>query len=283
MTPEVVSVPTKGIERWLSQRLSAQLGVTPGAHDGVCANIDFPFPGTLVSTALARATGNDPKADPWLPERAVWPLMEVVEEHFDEPWLAPLADHIRNSGVTEEEALPGTTERTKRFSIVRHVADLFDRYAVHRPTCFSAGRPGRRNPTRRPGSSSCGGCSANASAVPSPAEHLESACRRLREDVRPPRPPSTVLVVRADTAARELPGRPRRRRLSARRQSLPPPPVPRALEPLGSASGPGHQAFATSGGPDGVGSAQSVARLVGPRRPARCSSSSAVPRPTPRW
>ena len=82
MTPEVVSVPTKGIERWLGQRLSARLGVTPGATDGVCANIDFPFPGTLVSTALARATGNDPKADPWLPERAVWPLMEVVEEHF---------------------------------------------------------------------------------------------------------------------------------------------------------------------------------------------------------
>ena len=91
MTPEVVSVPTKGIERWLSQRLSARLGVTPGAHDGVCANISFPFPGSLVSGALARATGNDPKADPWMPERSVWPLMEVVEQHFDEPWLAPLA------------------------------------------------------------------------------------------------------------------------------------------------------------------------------------------------
>ena len=26
MTPEVVSVPTRGIERWLTQRLSARLG-----------------------------------------------------------------------------------------------------------------------------------------------------------------------------------------------------------------------------------------------------------------
>ena len=133
MTPEVVSVPTKGIERWLSQRLSARLGVTPGAHDGVCANITFPFPGTLISGALARATGNDPKADPWMPERSVWPLMEVVEQHFDEDGLAPLADHIRNAGATPDEDAGETPQPLERFSIVRHVADLFDRYAVHRP------------------------------------------------------------------------------------------------------------------------------------------------------
>ncbi|HXN60105.1 MAG TPA: exodeoxyribonuclease V subunit gamma, partial [Acidimicrobiales bacterium] len=67
MTPEVVSVPTRGIERWLTQRLSATLGARPGGHDGVCANISFPFPGSLISEALALASGTDPKADPWLP------------------------------------------------------------------------------------------------------------------------------------------------------------------------------------------------------------------------
>ena len=46
MVPEVVSVPTQGIERWLTQRLSAHLGARPGAHDGVCANVGFPFPGS---------------------------------------------------------------------------------------------------------------------------------------------------------------------------------------------------------------------------------------------
>ena len=60
-------MPTRGIERWLTQRLSAHLGASPGGHDGVCANIDFPFPGTLVNGALARAAGTDPEADPWLP------------------------------------------------------------------------------------------------------------------------------------------------------------------------------------------------------------------------
>ena len=129
MTPEVVSVPTRGIERWLTQRLSATLGARPGGRDGVCANISFPFPGSLISEALALASGTDPKADPWLPERAVWPLMEVVAEHFADPWLAPLAQHIENSV---------TVQGSKRFSSIRHVADLFDRYAVHRPGMLQA-------------------------------------------------------------------------------------------------------------------------------------------------
>src|SRR5437016_6086857 len=53
IVPEVVSVPTRGIERWLSQQLSARLGTSPGGRDGVCANLEFPFPGTLVGGALA--------------------------------------------------------------------------------------------------------------------------------------------------------------------------------------------------------------------------------------
>lgn len=59
MQTEVVAVPTRGIERWLPQRLSARLGASPGRADGVCANIDFPFPGRLVGGAVAVATGVD--------------------------------------------------------------------------------------------------------------------------------------------------------------------------------------------------------------------------------
>ena len=107
----------------------------------MCANVDFPFPGTLVAGALALAAGTDPDADPWPPERAVWPLIEVVDEHFDEPWLAPLAEHIRNSA---------TVEGSKRFASVRHVADLFDRYAVHRPDMLQRWAAGAHATRTRP-------------------------------------------------------------------------------------------------------------------------------------
>ena len=193
MTPEVVSVPTKGIERWLSQRLSARLGVTPGAHDGVCANIAFPFPGTLVSGALARATGNDPKADPWMPERSVWPLMEVVEQHFDEPWLAPLADHIRNAGATPDEDAAGTPRRpsvspssgTSRTSSIATPCTG--------PTWCSAGPRAPACPMRQPGKSSSGGACAPASTgrarrstsrTPAPSSAKSPTCWTCRTGSR---------------------------------------------------------------------------------------------------
>ena len=109
---EVVCVPTRGMERWLTQQLSNRLGI--------CANVEFPFPRTVVGGAVAAASGLDPREDPWLPERMVWPLLEIVDAALDEPWLGPLAGHLQADGA-------------RRFAAVRHVAELFDRYALHRP------------------------------------------------------------------------------------------------------------------------------------------------------
>ena len=173
VTPEVVSVPTRGIERWLTQRLSAHLGSSPGRHDGVCAHIDFPFPGTLVGRALSLAADTDPDADPWQPERAVWPLIEVVEAHFDEPWLAPLSQHIRNSGNPDE---------SRRFSSIRHVADLFDRYAVHRPDMLQRWAKGLAELGEAPWQVELWSLLRERIGRPSPAERLLDACRRLRRE-----------------------------------------------------------------------------------------------------
>jgi exodeoxyribonuclease V gamma subunit len=171
MTPEVVSVPTRGIERWLTQRLSARLGASAGGEDGVCANIDFPFPGTLVNSALALAAGADPDVDPWLPQRAVWPLMEVVEEHFDEEWVGPLAVHMTKSGTTQE-----------RFGSIRHVADLFDRYAVHRPDMLQRWAEGVRRDGETLWQYELWRRLRDRIGRPSPAERLLDATTRLREE-----------------------------------------------------------------------------------------------------
>src|SRR3954469_8748773 len=93
--PEVVAVPTRGMERWLTQRMSAVLGASPGRGDGICANVEFPFPRRLTGAAVAAASGIEPDSDPWLPERMVWPLLDVVDEALAEPWLAPLASALK--------------------------------------------------------------------------------------------------------------------------------------------------------------------------------------------
>ncbi len=132
ITPEVIAVPTRGVERWLSQRLSHRLGTPGGAAGagGVCANVRFPFPGTLVGEATAAACGLRPDTDPWRPERAVWPLLGVVDEHRDDPVLEPLVAHLR---ATTPEPRPGDGPQLRRYAALRHLADLFDQYAVHRP------------------------------------------------------------------------------------------------------------------------------------------------------
>src|SRR5215213_5075633 len=93
--PELVAVPTRGVERWVAQRLANGLGAAPGGRDGICANVRFPSPRELLADAVAAGLGLDPADDPWRPERVVWTLLAVVEEHLGEPWLRPLAEHLR--------------------------------------------------------------------------------------------------------------------------------------------------------------------------------------------
>src|SRR5690348_15455055 len=51
LAPELVCVPTRGMERWLTQQLAGGLGASPGRGDGVCANVDFPSPRRLCDDA----------------------------------------------------------------------------------------------------------------------------------------------------------------------------------------------------------------------------------------
>ena len=174
--PEIVAVPTRGVERWLSQTLSSVLGAGPGRSDGVCANVEFPFPATLVGRAQAAATGIDPDTDPWVVDRSVWPLLQVVDEALDEPWLAPLAAHL---GTT-----PGDDRRARRFATVRHVADLFDRYGVHRPQMLRAWADGQMPPEGTDGAwqAELWRRLRDRLGVPGPAERLASACATLTAD-----------------------------------------------------------------------------------------------------
>ena len=138
MAAEVVAVPTRGVERWLTQRLSTRLGASAGRADGVCANVDFPYPGALIGEAVAAATGVGRDADPWLASRSVWPLLEVIDAALGEPWLDPLASYL-GATAGEAEVDPAVSgRRARRFGSARHLADLYERYGVHRPAMLRA-------------------------------------------------------------------------------------------------------------------------------------------------
>ncbi|WP_343939656.1 exodeoxyribonuclease V subunit gamma, partial [Pseudonocardia zijingensis] len=82
-------------------------------------------------------TGVHPDDDPWQPERAVWPLLEVIDASVGEPWCAPLGAHV------------GDATRGRRYAVARHLTDLFASYATHRPEMLRAWLAGAGEPQER--------------------------------------------------------------------------------------------------------------------------------------
>ncbi|WP_240615971.1 exodeoxyribonuclease V subunit gamma [Nakamurella deserti] len=131
---EVVAVPAKGIERWLTQQLARRLGRRDGRADGICAGVRFPSPTRLFTELLD--VGD---RDPWAPDSLVWPLLDVIDAAAGEPWCEVLSTHL-GVGAAEAELVH---RRGRRYSVARRLAGLFSDYAAQRPqilTDWAAGR-----------------------------------------------------------------------------------------------------------------------------------------------
>ncbi|MEO6988170.1 MAG: exodeoxyribonuclease V subunit gamma [Aquihabitans sp.] len=127
MAPEWIATPTEGMRRWLWLELARHLGAGPsgpgpgGRGDGVAANLQGAFPGTLRSKVLLAGRGSD-DVDPWKVERLVWQVIEVLHLHQSDPVVAPLS---------------------MGYGPARRIADRFDRYHLHRPAMVRAWAAGQ--------------------------------------------------------------------------------------------------------------------------------------------
>ncbi|MFZ2176347.1 MAG: exodeoxyribonuclease V subunit gamma, partial [Rhodococcus sp. (in: high G+C Gram-positive bacteria)] len=162
------------------------LGSRPALADGVAANIEFPSPARLVDYALAAATGLTADDDPWHQSRVLWALLEVIDRCLGEPWCAVLAKHLGH-GWSERD--PEGYRSGRRYSTAAHLTDLFRSYGAQRPTMIVDWTAGRNTDGT--------GGTLDEDLVwqaelwrrlrecigdPSPAERLDTACARLRED-----------------------------------------------------------------------------------------------------
>jgi exodeoxyribonuclease V gamma subunit len=118
MASEWLAVPSDGMRRWLRLELARHLGNSgPARADGVAANLVPAYPGTLRASVLA-AGRDDPDDDPWRIDRMVWAVLSVLERSST------------GAGLNGLVALP---PGASLFGRARRVADLFDRYHLHRP------------------------------------------------------------------------------------------------------------------------------------------------------
>ena len=105
---ELVLVPARGVERWLSQRLSHLLGHGEGREDGVCAGVAFRSPASLVAELVIGGAGTR-EHDPWSPDALVWPLLGVVDAHAGAAALAPPASPDDQSACQARQASDART------------------------------------------------------------------------------------------------------------------------------------------------------------------------------
>ena len=162
---DVVAVPSRGIERWLSQQLSTVLGATPGR-----VRRRLRERRAAVSRA-SRRSGAAGRHGDRRGCRSVGPGTGGVA--VGRRRRRARRRTLAGTGLLPTLGLsPDGSPSTARFGVVRHVADLFDRYAVHRPAMIMrwAGGDdvdGRGDAVaRRPrlAGHCCGGSCASASA-----------------------------------------------------------------------------------------------------------------------
>ena len=182
MTSEWLAVPTEGMRRWLTLELARYLGATTtGSGDGIAANIARAFPGTLRNAVIDAGNGGQP--DPWHIDRMVWSLLSVFEE---------LDDRSAEREFTE------LAQGASRFSRIRAVADLFDRYHLHRPQMIESWAQGHP-------------VDGNGAELPPHLSWQERVWSHLRTRIDQPSPPEqfrTLLDrVRSDDLPLDLPDR----------------------------------------------------------------------------
>ena len=123
LSPAVLVVQGRGMERWIAQTIAAD--------HGVCANTEFLFPRGLlervfrVAESLPAASSGPGAALPdpgWQPESLTWSVARRIVTEAESPALAPLRRQLM------------APDRDWRIVQLAHrIATLFDDYITYRP------------------------------------------------------------------------------------------------------------------------------------------------------
>ncbi|MEA3332107.1 MAG: exodeoxyribonuclease V subunit gamma [Pseudomonadota bacterium] len=125
LAPEVVVVPSRGLERWLKLYLARS--------NGVSANLEFPFPQAFLNQAvfadLRRRIDPTITVNPFAQEVMAWKIFFALDREGEQGLgLVPELDTY----------LTKTGDELSRYQLALALADLFDRYLLARPELIRA-------------------------------------------------------------------------------------------------------------------------------------------------
>ncbi len=121
---ELIAVPTRGIERWLTQQIAVGFAVR-GIGDGISANIDFPSPARLVREVLLAVPDLAAAVAAYEGPALTGHILDAIDQYVDEPWLRLVARYI--------EPAAGN-----RLAAAAKITPLFGTYGRRRPEMIRA-------------------------------------------------------------------------------------------------------------------------------------------------
>lgn len=123
LEPDVVIVPSAGVARWLKYRLADR--------QGVCANVDFPYPAQFIWQLFGRLLPDVPTTSPFDRDIMAWRLYGLLGALGPGEDCQPLHRYLARS------------DTRGRMELARRIAGLFDQYLVYRPDWLQAWAQGQ--------------------------------------------------------------------------------------------------------------------------------------------
>lgn len=114
LTPEVIIVQSKGMQRWVSMELAKNFGIW--------ANCQYRFPNALVTWLFDLVLKKADDSSPFSPEVMTLKIMRLLPQFMDREEFSPLKYYLEKD-----------VDGLKIFQLSRRIADTFDQYTLFRP------------------------------------------------------------------------------------------------------------------------------------------------------
>lgn len=124
LTPEIILVQSRGIQRWLAMELAGRFGVW--------ANCVYPFPNSFIDDLFARVLKESSEEAPYVPTVLAWRIMETLPGLLEQGAFASLKGY-----------LAGGSQELKLYQLACRVADVFDQYTLFRGEMLEKWEKGR--------------------------------------------------------------------------------------------------------------------------------------------
>lgn len=123
LATETVMVQSRGMQRWLSMAIAG--------HNGICANLEFPFPNTFLERLYLRMVGPLPEAGRYAPLPLAFAILKRLPALLSDGRFSDLRTYLTRD-----------VHPLKEFQLARKIADVFDQYLVFRPKMIAAWESG---------------------------------------------------------------------------------------------------------------------------------------------